>query len=99
MSDLTDEQLLARLEELQHAMQSGVKMTMDIDPAETSPKSLRVGVNSEMVFNAALVKLLVRKGVITDREYIEAIVFGIEEEVARYEKELSKHFGSSIKLG
>ena len=44
-----------------HAMQSGVAFKMHTDPSETQPKHLRVGVNSAMVEQSAIAKLLIDK--------------------------------------
>lgn len=67
-----------------HAMQSGVAFKMDMDTKDTTPKHLRVGVNSAMCDSSALAGLLIRKGVITEAEYLEAITVMMEEEVDRY---------------
>jgi hypothetical protein len=71
-----------------HAMQSGVAAKMTVAPSDTTPKHLRVGVNSAMVEHAGLAKLLVDKGVITEAEYFEAIISAMEDEVVLYEREL-----------
>lgn len=83
---------------LSHAMQSGVAMEMNYHPNPTSPKHLRVGVNSAMVEHAALVRLLVSKGIITDEEYCKALRDGMKEEVSVYQKRLSEHFGREVTL-
>jgi hypothetical protein len=82
-----------------HAMQSGVAAKMERDPSETTPKHLRTGVNSSMVENSALVKLLVSKGILTDEEWAEALADGMEAEVRLYEKWLSENLGATITLG
>lgn len=82
-----------------HAMQSGVAAKMERDPSETTPKHLRTGVNSSMVENSALVKLLVSKGVLTDEEWAEALAEGMEDEVRLYEKWLTEKIGTNISLG
>lgn len=81
-----------------HAMQSGVAQKMAMDPSETSPKHLRVGINSALCDNAALVKLLINKGIITDQEYIDALEEQMNLEVERYEKRLSELLGAKITL-
>ncbi|KKK52585.1 hypothetical protein LCGC14_3103420 [marine sediment metagenome] len=73
-----------------HAMQSGVDQMMYQDTHETLPKHLRVGVNSAMCDNAGLAKLLVKKRIITETEYIEAITQEMKLEVKRYESRLEK---------
>lgn len=81
-----------------HAMQSGVASEMNHNPKPTEPKHLRVGINSAMADHAALAKLLIDKGVITEDEYFEAIADGMEREQKSYEERLSEHFGTTITL-
>jgi len=87
-----------------HAMQSGVKMTQELDAEqrvvepETSPKHLRVGVNSAMADHGALVKLLIAKGLITEAEYVAAITEMMEIERDRYAAELSERLGAEVSL-
>ena len=81
-----------------HAMQTGVAMKRDIDPTETQPKHLRVGVNSAMVDTATLVSLLISKGLITKEEWMAAVTMAMETEVKLYETELEKLIGKPIKL-
>lgn len=73
-----------------HAMQTGVKYEMENGSEEgraaVTPKHLRVGVNSAMVSHAALVQLLITKGVFTEDEYYHSQALAMEVEVARYEK-------------
>ena len=71
-----------------HAMQSGVAVEMNSDPNPTTPKHLRVGINSALCDQAALVRLLVDKGILTEAEYTEAIAGEMEREVKRYEERL-----------
>jgi hypothetical protein len=82
-----------------HAMQSGVAMEMN-DPAikATDPKHLRVGVNSAMCDHAALIRVLVAKGILTEAEYVEAVADEMEREQARYEDRLTEKYGRTIKL-
>lgn len=84
-----------------HAMQSGVAMMMNYKPQETEPKHLRVGINSAMVDNAAVAKLLIKKGIITEQEYNDAVTEEMELEAKRYEEAVNAHLGgnTNIKLG
>lgn len=90
--------LAEELNDLQHAMQSGVAMKMNYDDSSIQPKQLRVGINAAMVFDGALGELLVDKGVFTEEEYAEAMVQAMAKEVARYEQELSDLTGTKITL-
>lgn len=87
-----------------HAMQSGVaaKMHLPIHAVggdrETDPKHLRVGVNVALCDHGALVRLLVSKGLITDREYVEAIRGEMRAEVVRYREYISRATGVAVDL-
>lgn len=71
-----------------HAMQSGVAVQMHTHPDTTSPKHLRVGINTAMSDNAGLASLLIAKGVFTLEEYIHAIANQMEFEQQIYEARL-----------
>lgn len=92
-------ELAEEMAQLGHALQSGVKAEMDKRHEPTSPKHLRTGVNTALVYHGALVKLLVDKGIFTREEYGEAAVAAMREEVERYEKRLSELYGTNITLG
>ncbi len=85
-----------------HAVQSGVKADMETDTSGhaggTVPKHLRVGLNNVMSDHGSLADLLIRKGVFTEDEYLNAIADGIEREQARYEQFLTARFGSKVTL-
>lgn len=81
-----------------HAMQSGVAARMEIDPKDTTPKHLRVGVNSAMAEHNALAKLLIDKGIIGEAEYVAAQADAMEREKALYERLLSEHYGATVTL-
>lgn len=78
-----------------HAMQSGVAMMMNYESAETEPKHLRVGINSAMVNDAALVSLLVAKGIITMDEYAQAVTEEMNREAERYEQRVREATGGA----
>lgn len=98
---------LARYHAALHAMQSGVlaeithdeRVNVPINSRDTGPKHLRVGVNSAMVTDAALARLLMDKGIITELEYVEALALAAEAERTRYETHLTKLYGAKITLG
>jgi len=79
-------------------MQSGVAAKMSYDGNDTTPKHLRVGVNSAMVEHTALTRLLIDKGVITEQEWYSALADAMEREKAIYERELEEHFGRPVRL-
>lgn len=98
MSDIDD--LRERYLAAGHAIQTGVKILMETelrgqhdDTGETSPKHLRVGVNMAMVDHAALVDLLIRKGLLTHAEYLEALVVRAEAERDVYQARVNRTLG------
>lgn len=97
-----DEAKVAELQQqyqaLLHAMQTGVMHEMRYDPAPTTSKHLRTGVNSSIVQNSALVMLLVDKGVITWLEYWQYQVDAFRREVEAYEARLSAAMGVKVTL-
>lgn len=96
---MTREQKIEHYNNLLHAMQSGVQMMRTKGfLRETEPKHLRVGVNTAKCDHGALIKLLVAKGVISDEEYLDAIIEIMELEVKAYEEKLSERLGAEIKL-
>lgn len=96
---MTAEEFADRNTALRHAIQTGVAHEMVIGVRSTEPKHLRTGLDSAMAEQAAFVRLLVSKGLITEEEYFDTSIQALEEEVARYEARLSQHYGRSIRLG
>src|SRR5213593_41717 len=76
-----------------HAMQTGVAYVREHQPGETTPKHLRVGVNSALVEHGVLVDLLVGKGILNWLEYYQALADGMEAEVDRYQARLDDIYG------
>lgn len=102
MSDIL-EQVKQRYLKACHAMQTGVKLLMQVDPGdgdtgETSPKHLRVGVNSALISASAAVQLLIEKDVITELEYFTKLATLTEEDVRSYEQRLSQYFEKPVTL-
>jgi hypothetical protein len=115
MITLTEEQekdpeiidLINRYQRAMHSVQAGVKMTMAKDESDgiepdrmhTSPKHLRVGVNSSLMETGVLTHLLVKKGIITFKEFLTNLAEMAESEKARYEEQLSERIGLNVRLG
>lgn len=55
---------------LLHAVQTGVAHELEFDDKSAAPKHLRVGVNNALCQIAALTRVLVLKGVITEDEFL-----------------------------
>lgn len=81
-----------------HAVQSGVAMEMQDGSPDTQPKHLRVGVNSALVNDEAVARLLMEKGVFTRDEYDKAVADAAEREAGRYEERLSLAHGVKVTL-
>lgn len=96
MSDLEEKR--QKYLALAHAVQSGVAAEMNIDPGPTSPKHLRVGVNMAMVEHAALILLLMDKGIITEEEYYDALIDAMHHEIDGYKVRLAEYYGVDIDL-
>lgn len=96
---MTIEEKRARCEALLHAIQTGVAFKMEKDGHDTTPKHLRVGLNAAMVEHAALAALMIKKGIITEEEYVDQLIIELEHEATSYQAELEKLYGTnSIKL-
>lgn len=98
---MTEKEQVAELKEqyrvLMHAVQTGVAYTLEFNSQEGTAKHLRVGVNSALINQCAIVKLLINRGIITELEYWEAVVEQTKLEVTSYEEKLSVVMGS-VKL-
>jgi hypothetical protein len=95
----TIEQANARYNAAAHAMQSGVRFMQETVSTDGTPKHLRVGVNSALVAEAALARLLIAKGVITEQEHAIAQANEMERERDRYASLCSKVAGRPVTLG
>lgn len=85
--------------QLLHAMQTGVAHIIESGTStETEPKHLRVGVNSAMVEAAALVHLLVDKGLITLEEWEVALTAMMKREVETYSARVNQAYGGGANI-
>lgn len=99
MASSNIEKLIAEYMAAAHALQSGIAAEMNIDPKPTEPKHLRTGINIAFTDHAAIVTLLIEKGIITEEEYYRAILKTIKKEVSDYEQKLSSFYKTKITLG
>lgn len=100
MKRLTD-----RYDAAMHAVQSGIKMELELDDPTAGPEKLlnrlkhhRVGIDSAHVSDLGLAELLMRKGVFTELEYVEAIAVAAEKEQLQYEARLSERMNTRVAL-
>lgn len=82
-----------------HAVQTGIAVSIEKGDDLASPKHLRVGLDMRACDHAALVRLLIAKGIVTDEEYLEAVADEAEQEKARYEQRLLERLGAKVTLG
>ncbi|MCW2317267.1 hypothetical protein M2322_002826 [Rhodoblastus acidophilus] len=92
--------LLDRYDAAAHRVQTGIAFMMGThDYKATEPKHLRVGVDLTKADQGSLARLLVEKGVITEKEYVEAMVKGMEAEADNYAKVVRAAMGGvNVKL-
>lgn len=72
-----------------HAIQTAVAHDINMKGAKgaaADSKHLRVGTNVNMCDIASIAKLLIDKGVITEHEFQEAILAGLDREIERYKE-------------
>lgn len=80
------------------SLESWVAVKARMEPAETNPQQLRIGVNSSLLQHSALVQLLADKGLITEDEFLVAMANAAEQEVARYQQWISTATGVEVSL-
>lgn len=85
-------------EQALHGIQSGIALEIELGSDCASPKHLRVGVNSAMCEHAAMVRLLIEKGIITAEEYRDAITDEFNRELERMEKQINEQYGSNGRI-
>jgi hypothetical protein len=90
--------LRARYLALSHAIQTGVAYELPKDGRSATPKHLRTGLDIAMVEHGALVRLLIKKGLITEEEYFEEVIAGLEDEKRQYEERLQQLYGGKTKI-
>jgi hypothetical protein len=68
-----------------YAIQSAIAFLIERGGFDAAtPKHLRVGIDTAKADHGALAELLIRKGVITEEEYLRSIAEGQEREARRY---------------
>lgn len=88
--------LWQRYMDLAHSVQSAVGWLLERDAKSGTPKHLRTGLDVTKCEQAALVNLLVDRGIITEEEYVRGINEMLEKEVQRHEAEAERHFGLKV---
>jgi hypothetical protein len=79
-----------------HGVQSAIAFeinTFGDKAAGADHKHLRVGLSMTLVDSSSIAMLLMQKGLITEREYLEAIALGAEAELARVTAALQSKTG------
>lgn len=93
------QEAIARYEAACHAVRTGIMLLMGSPKYKAAePKDLRLGIDSAQVSQAAIVELLVRKGIITYDEWYSTLADAMEKEKAEYTQEVGKKVGPGIVL-
>jgi hypothetical protein len=90
--------LLERYMSAAHGMQTGVAYKMEYDAGDTTPKHLRVGVNSAMVDSYTIARLLIEKGIFTEEEYLTTQAEEMERERDSYKQWLERYLGTGVNI-
>lgn len=93
VDDLRNNRYLEAACAIQGAVAFGIAQLGE-DGAGASPRHLRTGLNMVMADHASLVGLLVMLGVITDEQYMDAMVAGTESEAERAISDYRKRTGA-----
>jgi len=91
-------ELIGKHQALQRAAQIGMSYYIPLRPQSVEPLHLRLGINSALVGEAGLAKLLMDKGVFTEAEYWQYQIEAMEREVRNWENALSEMKGRKITL-
>lgn len=92
---MTEEEFLVKYEQLAHSVQSAIKfeLTRDASDPKYHYKHLRTGLNCVMADHGSLGRLLTKKGLITQDEYFEATLKGMELEAQRTAETVRRKHG------
>ena len=69
-----------------HGVQTGIAFDISAGSKIGEPKHLRVGIDSAHITDLAMTRLLIRKGIITEEEYLEEVRIAANLELDRYEE-------------
>jgi len=95
---MTEQANMERYRAAMRAMQSGVAFKMNYEGSETTPKSLRAGVNSALIDSGAIAQFLIAKGVFTAEEFSAQLAENAEREVKMYEDWIRARFGPEVTI-
>lgn len=98
VTQFTDEEneVAERMSRLSHSIQTGIAGLMALKVIKESPKVTRTGLNLRACDHAALVDLMLEKGVFTRLEYLQAIQKRYEAEVVSYEAQFEAATGTKV---
>ena len=99
MTDEEKQAFSAEYLKLSHAIQSGIALALEFDPTPGKPKHLRVGNDLRASEHAALVRTLIKAGVITEQAYCEEVLEELRREKERHEERLLARYGRRVELG
>ena len=90
---MTHDAFAERVAQLTHAIQSAVAFQIERGSNAALPKHLRTGLDTTKAEHGGIARLLIRKGVITEEEYFDAVVEGLEVEL-RFQTEQAQRMGA-----
>ena len=85
---MNQQEFVDESQRLLHAIQTGVAFEQANGSRDGEPKHLRVGVNNALVEIAAIARLLMDKGIVSQEEVFRYIIGGLSEELNRYESRM-----------
>jgi hypothetical protein len=101
---MTEDEFHEQYVKFGHAIQTGIKFVIEMERkggvgTDNILKHHRVGIDTAKCEHGALSRLLVRKGIISESDYFDAVIEGMKMEVKLYEDKLANEFGVHITLG
>lgn len=87
-----------RYENAMHAIMTGVGYVQTFDPNERDVKHLRTGINSALISNGALTRLLIDRGIFTEEEWYKTLADVAEHDVKTYQEMLKRHYGGETEV-
>lgn len=95
---MTPEEFNARYADKAHAVQTGIAAMQTRGYFSGEHKHSRVGINLVMRDLGSLIGLLIEKGVLAEDDVYEAVLKGLDEEIADYERDLGEALGSPVRI-
>lgn len=93
--------------ELLHKIQTGIKFLHEKEVRDgvpedrqfCGPKHNRVGIDNALIEHGALVALLIEKGIIKYKDYMDTYIEFLERDLERYQKRVHDAYGPNVSIG